>query len=321
MQRRTNPKTELVLRPSHVAIAACLAPIGCAMLILPASAESESSDRFTSSYGESSVQVEAERRIVGSAEDASALPPVVSGDAAVSGETFLVQGPAVEDVVQWWERDPLYMAESPFGTVYADCSDLDGSGEAVWIDCVPEAEAEPEDPSDEDEDAEEPTPVVVTAEDLARLPIASGALVVQPPMDDEQERWVAVNVETIAYSGAEPQRFMPTLLGQQVEVEVWPVEFVWNFHDPIAEASGEPAVYVTTDPGARYPDHTFSHTYTQAVEETGISLMTRWAGRFRGPGTGGWQPIAGSAVTVSASPAFEVREFTPRLIDPSSIDS
>lgn len=248
--------------------------------------------------------------------DASVTAP----PAADAGDAYLVQGPTVDEIVQWWESNPLYMSESPFGSVYADCGELDGSGEAVWIDCVPQADPEPAEPPDEDDDGDDgPAPIVVTAEDLARLPIASGELVIQPPMDDPQERWVAVNVETIAYSAAEPQRFTPTLLGQQVEVEVWPVEFVWNFHDPVAEANGESAVYVTTDPGARYPDHTFSHTYTQAVDETRISVLTRWAGQFRGPGTGGWQPIAGSAVTVSASPVFEVREFTPRLVDPATV--
>lgn len=236
-----------------------------------------------------------------------------------SGDTFLVQGPAVENVVHWWESDPLYMADNPLGAVLADCGELDGSGEAIWIECVPPVDPELEEPVDEDDESSEPAPVVVTAEDLARLPISAGELVIQPPMDDASERWVAVNVETIAYSRAEAQRFTPTLLGQQVEVEVWPVEYVWNFHDPVAEAQGEAAVYTTADPGAPYPDHTFAHTYTQAVDETGISLLTRWVGQFRGPGTGGWQPIAGSAVTVSASPAFEVREFTPRLVDPSTL--
>ncbi|WP_123302429.1 hypothetical protein [Bogoriella caseilytica] len=235
------------------------------------------------------------------------------------GDTFLVQGPAVENVVHWWESDPLYMADNPLGAVLADCGELDGSGEAIWIECVPPVAPELEEPVDEDDESSEPAPVVVTAEDLARLPISAGELVIQPPMDDASERWVAVNVETIAYSRAEAQRFTPTLLGQQVEVEVWPVEYVWNFHDPVAEALGEAAVYATADPGMPYPDHTFSHTYTQAVDETGISLLTRWVGQFRGPGTGGWQPIAGSAVTVSASPAFEVREFTPRLVDPSTL--
>ncbi|WP_143427055.1 hypothetical protein [Georgenia soli] len=149
----------------------------------------------------------------------------------------------------------------------------------------------------------QPVPVVVTAEDLQRLPIAPGGLVVQP-----DRGWVLVNLETIVWTDAAEQTFSTVVLGTPVQVRVEPIDFTWDFGDGSA-------ALVTTDPGAPFPNHSVSHLYTAAAEQRQVTLTTRWAGEFEVNGSGVWQPVVGVATTSEASRPFEVRTAETSLVN------
>ncbi|MDD9207575.1 hypothetical protein PU560_14050 [Georgenia sp. 10Sc9-8] len=148
--------------------------------------------------------------------------------------------------------------------------------------------------------AEAPEPIVITAEDLKRLPIDPGGLTLQPAVGS-----VLVNVETIAMSGAGQQQFSTTILGTPVLVRVVPVDYTWDF--------GDGATLVTTDPGAPYPDHTVAHVYRAVADQRQVTLTTRWAGEFQVDG-GAWQPVDGLATTSEVSAPFAVREARTALV-------
>ncbi|GAA1645551.1 hypothetical protein [Georgenia ruanii] len=138
-------------------------------------------------------------------------------------------------------------------------------------------------------------PVVVTAQDIQRLPIAPGGLTVQP-----DQGWVLVNIDTIVWTEAAAQSFSTVVLDTPVDVRVRPADFTWDFGDGAGPVR-------TTDPGAPYPNHTVSHVYTGAAEGRTVTVTTRWAGEFRVAGSGVWQPVQGFAVTTESSAPFEVR--------------
>lgn len=138
--------------------------------------------------------------------------------------------------------------------------------------------------------------------EFAQLPIAPAPITIQPG-----EGWTFVNVPTIVYSSPDSQVLTTELLGTQVEIEVTPASFSWDFDDDTAQLE-------TVDPGQPYPNHTVDHTYVRTgVSE--ISLTTTWTGRFRPNASGPWLPITGTATTTTTAPALEVREATARLVE------
>lgn len=180
--------------------------------------------------------------------------------------------------------------------------DLGGCGNGLPANWIPDAPPPPGEPAPPGEaPAPEPEPIVITAEDLQRLPIQPGGLTTQPA-----NGWVLVNVETIAMTGATEHDLITTILGSQVRVRVTPVDFTWDFGD------GSPPL-VTTDPGAPYPNHTVAHVYTQAHPSRTITLRTRWSGQFQVDG-GPWQPVTGTATTTETSAPFEVRTARTALV-------
>ncbi|MCK6211967.1 hypothetical protein KZX45_15585 [Georgenia sp. EYE_87] len=153
----------------------------------------------------------------------------------------------------------------------------------------------PAEPGEPAEEAPAAVPIVVTAEDLQRLPIDPGGLAVQP-----DRGWVLVNLETIVWTGAAEQTFSAVVLGTPVEVRARPIDFTWDFGDGSAPIT-------TTDPGAPFPNHSVAHVYSAAAEQRQVTLTTRWAGEFEVNGSGVWQPVAGVATTSEVSEPFEVR--------------
>ncbi|KAE8764421.1 hypothetical protein [Georgenia thermotolerans] len=149
--------------------------------------------------------------------------------------------------------------------------------------------------------AEETAPIVVTAQDIQRLPIAPGGLTVQP-----DQGWVLVNIDTIVWTEAAAQTFSTVVLDTPVDVRVRPADFTWDFGDGSAPVR-------TTDPGAPFPNHTVSHGYTGAADGRQVTVTTRWAGEFQVAGSGVWQPVQGFAVTTESSAPFEVRTATTAL--------
>ncbi|WP_345215829.1 hypothetical protein [Georgenia halophila] len=177
----------------------------------------------------------------------------------------------------------------------ADYTNVEIGPEVVEV--TPEEPAEPEDQAEPEPESE---PIIVTAEELATLPIDPGGLTVQP-----DRGWVLVNKETVVYTGAGEQTFNITLLGTPVEVHVVPIDYTWDF--------GDGTETTTTEPGAPWPNHTVWHTYTDADVTRTITLTTRWVGEFEVADSGVWLPVNGVATTTTSSDPFEVREFDTQL--------
>lgn len=80
------------------------------------------------------------------------------------------------------------------------------------------------------------------------------------------------------------------IVGEKVEVELKPTS-VWHYGDGV--------VYVTTKPGAPYPDGEIRHSYSKPGHYL-IELFTMWQGNFKIKGVS--RPITGSVRTVSVMP-------------------
>jgi hypothetical protein len=172
-------------------------------------------------------------------------------------------------------------------------------------DPVPEGEWAPlierGDGGDEEEVEEEPGELLVfTREDVQSLLVNSGNLEIQP-----DQSWVLVGTDTIAMTDASEHVLSTQVLDLDIDVRVTPVQFTWDFGDGSAPLTG-------TDPGAPWPDHTVSHVYREPGVVT-ILLRTEWDADFRVEGTSTWIPVAGRAVTETASEPIEVVTAKPRL--------
>lgn len=94
------------------------------------------------------------------------------------------------------------------------------------------------------------------------------------------------------------------LLGQRVDLKIWPSEFRWVFGDGASLAS--------RSPGASYPDLVITHDYRR---KGGVRprVDTTYAARFSVNG-GPWRDVAGT-VTVAGEPvAVQVVEAGPVLV-------
>ncbi len=126
-------------------------------------------------------------------------------------------------------------------------------------------------------------------------------LVIEPP-----DGRTLINLPTNFHTtNTSPTSQTITLLGQQVEIEASPVEYLWRFGDG-TEQSGP-------DPGAAYPDLRVTHTYTQAGVTVSPSVDVTYEGRYRVEG-GTWIPIP-DILTVTGDPAtLQVLSATPHLV-------
>ncbi|WP_460889013.1 hypothetical protein [Promicromonospora xylanilytica] len=125
---------------------------------------------------------------------------------------------------------------------------------------------------------------------------------VQPP-----NGWTLVNVDTIAFTDAQPRTMSTSLFGIPVQIRAVPSGYSWDFGDGSAPLA-------TTDPGAPYPAHTIAHAYVSKGAAT-ISLTTTWRGQFRLAGEPTWHDVAGEATTASSSDSLEILEARARLVE------
>lgn len=125
---------------------------------------------------------------------------------------------------------------------------------------------------------------------------------VQPP-----NGWTLVNVDTIAFTDAQPRTITTSLFGIPVQIRAVPSGYSWDFGDGSTPLT-------TTDPGAPYPAHTIAHAYVSKGAAT-ISLTTTWHGQFRLAGEPTWHDVAGEATTVSSSDSLEILEARARLVE------
>jgi len=154
----------------------------------------------------------------------------------------------------------------------------------------------------ENEEGESAPPQVIAfdREDVQRLIVEPGRLIVQP-----DRSWVLVSAETVVMTDASEHVLRTRVLDLDVDVRVTPVLYTWDFGDGSAPLTG-------TDPGEPWPNHTVSHVY-EAPGTAVISLRTEWDATFRVAGTSTWLPVAGRAVTTQTTDPIEVVTATPRL--------
>jgi hypothetical protein len=134
---------------------------------------------------------------------------------------------------------------------------------------------------------------------LRRIDLPKSELVVQPPGGA-----TLVNFATNFYT--EQGRFTRTvrLLGQRVELRIWPSQFEWRFGDGRSLASASA--------GAPYPDLQITHEYA-TKGPVRPSVDTTYAAQFRVNG-GPWRDVSGT-VTIPGSPVrLRVRTATPVLV-------
>lgn len=137
--------------------------------------------------------------------------------------------------------------------------------------------------------------------DFRRLTIAPLAAHRQPARDE-----VLVNKPLIVYADAEHRTFRTSLFTYGIDVDVYPVEYAWDFGD------GE--TLTTTSPGNPYPSFDVAHTYREATSAT-VVLTTTWKGTYRvdEDPDGEWRDISGTATTTTTLDPFDVIELRSRL--------
>ncbi|WP_194164950.1 PKD domain-containing protein [Pseudactinotalea sp. HY160] len=137
--------------------------------------------------------------------------------------------------------------------------------------------------------------------EMASFTIAPAPVIVQPAGGE-----VLVGMYTIFYTDPAVQRFSTTLLDHGVVLEVEPVLYEWDFGDGSE-------VFVTSDPGRAYPQHTITHTYTTSGT-VAPELTTRWVGRVWIEGIGGWFAVRGQGVTLDQGDPVEAVSKQNRLV-------
>ncbi|EYR63953.1 hypothetical protein N866_16915 [Actinotalea ferrariae CF5-4] len=143
--------------------------------------------------------------------------------------------------------------------------------------------------------------MTLSVEEFRRLPLVASVPSIQPA--DGRN---LVNMPLIVFTDGRPQQLATTVLGVAVIVRATPTQFSWEFGDGTAPL-------VTSDPGASYPDHTVSHPYPREGTYI-VQLTTTWRGEFQVAGSSVWQPVDGTATTVSDPFTVTVEEAVPRLV-------
>ncbi|MGC5627025.1 hypothetical protein ACPYO6_02095 [Georgenia sp. Z1344] len=145
----------------------------------------------------------------------------------------------------------------------------------------------------------DPVEVTLTRSEAASLLVNTG----EAMMDG---RWQLANMPVLLWTTASEHTVSADLLGQQVDVRFSPLEFEWDPTD-----GSHP--FVTSDPGAPYPEHTVSYPYPDGHESIHVELTTLWEAEFR-VGGGDWEAIDGTIPITTRTQAFEVRERQVRLV-------
>jgi hypothetical protein len=132
-----------------------------------------------------------------------------------------------------------------------------------------------------------------------RIPLPPSELIVQPPNGK-----TLVNFATNFYTESGPFTRAVTLLGQRVDLRIWPSRFGWEF--------GDGAALATTSPGSPYPDLDITHGYRKAGR-VGPRVDTTYAARFSVNG-GPWRDVPGT-VTIPGNPVdLQVVTASPVLV-------
>lgn len=126
--------------------------------------------------------------------------------------------------------------------------------------------------------------LVATA--FRRIPLPASEVVVQPPNGR-----TLVNFRTNFYTERDEFTRVVRLLGQRVELRIWPARFGWRFGDGVERW--------TTTPGDKYPHLEVTHRYL-SKGRVAPSVATTYAAQFR-VGGGPWRDVNGT-VTIPGTP-------------------
>lgn len=148
------------------------------------------------------------------------------------------------------------------------------------------------------------TPAPTVTPDLVgrafrRLPLPASELEVQPP--DGQ---TLVNFDTNFFTRQGQFTRTVRLLGQRVDLKIWPSQYRWVFGDGESLAS--------EGAGAPYPDLQITHDYRS---KGGVSprVDTTYSAQFRVNG-GAWRDVDGTVTIPGAPVQLRVRTATPVLV-------
>ncbi len=139
----------------------------------------------------------------------------------------------------------------------------------------------------------------MVAEAFRSIDLPASELVVQPPNGR-----TLVNFATNFYTKQGSFTREVRLLGQRVELRIWPSRFEWRFGDGRSLA--------TERPGAPYPHLEVTHTY---LADGGVrpSVDTTYAAQFRVNG-GPWRDVDGTVTVPGAPVDLRVLTATPELV-------
>lgn len=147
------------------------------------------------------------------------------------------------------------------------------------------------------------TPPQVTAamvlSAMRRTAPPQSVLQVQPPNGR-----TLVNFETNFFTVQPEFTRTMSMLGQQVQLQIWPSQFVWRFGD------GESLQ--TASPGAKYPHLDVTHNYVSKGRYQ-PRVDTVYAAQFR-VGGGAWQPVNGTVTVAGAAVPLQAVEARPKLV-------
>ena len=147
-----------------------------------------------------------------------------------------------------------------------------------------------------------PTPQVnsnVVLRALRRIGLPASELVVQPPGGE-----TLVNFDTNFYTEQGSFTRRVRLLGQRVDLKIWPSRYQWVFGDGASLAS--------ESAGAPYPDLQITHDY-QSKGGVSPRVDTTYSAQFSVNG-GPWRDVDGTVTIPGAPVQLDVRTARPVLV-------
>ena len=132
-----------------------------------------------------------------------------------------------------------------------------------------------------------------------RIPLPASELVVQPPGGR-----TLVNFETNFYTERGELTRVVRLLGQRVELRIWPDSFTWRYGDGASER--------TSSAGSPYPDLEITHRY-RSTGRVAVSVDTTYAADFR-VGAGAWRHVDGTVTIPGEAEGLRVVTARPVLV-------
>ncbi len=132
-----------------------------------------------------------------------------------------------------------------------------------------------------------------------RIPLPASELVVQPPGGR-----TLVNFETNFYTERGELTRVVRLLGQRVELRIWPETFTWRYGDGDSER--------TVTAGSPYPDLEITHRYL-SKGRVAASVDTTYAADFR-VGAGAWRHVAGTVTIPGEAEGLRIVAARPVLV-------